>query len=139
MILVDSKAYLLVNKDHPLANRDTFSVAELESERFITMTSGNSIQKITVNACADAGFTPNIAIQTDDPFYLRKYIEMGLGIAFVPANSWSGLFPEGVVLKRLKHIRRKTYAFLPKGKYTKRSVELFLQVLRDEVSEEKNR
>ena len=33
------------------------------------------------------------------------------------------------------HIRRKTYAFLPKGKYTKHSVELSLQALRDEVSE----
>jgi hypothetical protein len=44
------------------------------------MTPLSSLYKNTVTICADAGFTPNIAIQTDDPFYVRKYIEMGLGI-----------------------------------------------------------
>ena len=137
ILLVDEEICLAVNREHLLANCETVSVSALENERFITMTAGNSMQKITVNLCADAGFTPNIAIQTDDPFYLRKYIEMGLGIAFVPSNSWSGLFPESVVLKRLERIRRKTYAFLPKGVYTKRSVELFLEALISEVTREK--
>ena len=134
-LLVDEEICIALNVSHPRASKQTVSVAELENERFITMTSGNSMQKITVNVCADAGFSPNIAIQTDDPFYLRKYIEMGLGIAFVPTNSWKGLFHDGVVLKRLDHIRRKTYIFLPKGKYIRRSVELFLQALRDETVE----
>lgn len=129
ILLVDEEICVAVNKDHYLAKKDTVSVSELEKERFITMTAGSSMQKITANVCADAGFVPNIAIQTDDPFYLRKYVEMGLGIAFVPTNSWSGLFPENVVLKKLENIRRKTYAFMPKGKYTKRSAELFLQAL----------
>lgn len=133
ILLVDEEICVAVSRDHPLAKRASVSVSDLEKERFITMTAGNSIQKITVNACADAGFAPDIAIQTDDPFYLRKYVEMGLGIAFVPTNSWSGLFPENIVLKKLEHIRRKTYAFLPKGKYTKRSAELFLQALCEET------
>ena len=128
-LLVDEEICVAMSKEHPLAYGDHIDVSCLENERFITMTAGSSMHKITVSLCNDAGFTPNIAIQTDDPFYLRKYVEMGLGIAFVPTNSWDGLFPENVVLKQLDHIRRKTYAYLPEGKYIRRSVELFLQTL----------
>lgn len=128
-LLVDDEICVALRRDHRLAGKERVTVADLERERFITMTSGNSLQKITVNACADAGFAPNIAIQTDDPFYLRKYIQMGLGIALVPANSWSGLFPEEVVLKPLNGIRRKTYAYIPKGRYVKQPVSAFLHVL----------
>ena len=122
--------------DHPLAEEEDFSVASLEHERFITMTEQSSIQRITVSACWEAGFVPNIAIQTDDPFYVRKYVEMGLGIAFVPANSWRGLFPESIVLKKAEQLRRRTYAYLPKRKETKRSVEAFLEMLTETAREE---
>ena len=134
-LIVDESICIAINKEHPLLGKKAFSVADLAQERFITMTSGTSHKKITINVCADAGFVPNIAIQTDDPFYLRKYIEMGLGIAVVPSNSWRGLFTDKVVLKNVDNTRRKTYAFLPKRKYIKRSVELFLQVLCDEAAE----
>ena len=134
-LIVDEAICIAMNKEHPLLEKKAFSVADLEKECFITMTSGTSHKKITFNACADAGFVPNIVIQTDDPFYLRKYIEMGLGIAFVPSHSWRGLFTDKVVLKNVDNIRRKTYAFLPRRKYIKRSVEMFLQALCDEAAE----
>lgn len=133
-LIVDEEICIAMNKEHPLLKKNGFSVADLVKERFITMTSGTSQKNITITACADAGFVPNIAIQTDDPFYLRKYIEMGLGVAFVPSNSWHGLFSDKVVLTPIDHLRRKTYAFLPKGTYTKRSVQMFLQVLEDEAA-----
>ena len=85
--------------------------------------------------CAEAGFVPNIAIQTDDPFYLRKYIEMGLGIAFVPTLSWRGLFSDNIVLKGIENTRRTTYAFLPKRKYVKSSVRAFLELLQNKSEE----
>ena len=135
ILIVDEAICVAMNKEHPFLRKKAFSVADLEKERFITMTSGTSQKKITMHACAEFGFVPNIAIQTDDPFYLRKYIEMGLGIAFVPSNSWRGLFTDKVALKNIDNIRRKTYAFLPKRKYIKRSVEVFLQTLCDEAAE----
>ena len=133
-LIVDEAICVAMNKEHPLLRKGDFSVTDLKQERFITMTSGTSHKRITVHACADAGFVPNIVIQTDDPFYLRKYVEMGLGIAFVPSNSWQGLFTDKIVLRNMDNIRRKTYAFLPKRKYIKHSVEAFLQVLCDEAS-----
>ena len=132
ILLVDEDIRIAINKNHPLVNKAPFSIADLKHERFITMTAGSSLQKITVSACEAAGFTPNIAVQTDVPFYVQKYVEMGLGIAFVPYHAWHGQFSDNIVLKETDNIRRKTYAFLPKGKYIKRSVETFLQILQNE-------
>lgn len=136
LLIVDEPLCAAMNTKHPLAGRRDFLLSELENERFITMTPNSSLHKITVNICADAGFVPNIAIQTDDPFYLRRYIEMGLGIAFVPSVSWNGLFSNDVILKKLNCVRRKTYAFLPKRKYITSSVETFLQLLQNEASKQ---
>lgn len=133
ILLVDENICIAMSKNHPLAHKDNFSVKDLENERFITMTPKSSLHRITVTACSDAGFSPNISIQTDDPYYLRKYIEMGLGIAFVPENSWSGLFDGKILLKKAGGIKRKTYAFLPKRKHLKRSVDAFLQILKDKA------
>ena len=133
ILLIDEEIKLAVNRKHPLAERVEFSTDELQNERFITMTEGSSLYRITAKVCADSGFTPNIAIQTDDPFYLRKYIELGLGIAFVPARSWQGLFSDCVILKKLSGVTRKTYAYLPNpanSRYSKRSVEEFIITLK---------
>ena len=132
MLFVSEDIYVAIDRDHPLANKKDLCVSDLVRERFITMPPDSSIHKITLAACAEAGFVPNIAIQTDDPFYLRKYIEMGLGIAFFPINSWKGMFPEKVALRKVGNISRKTYAFLPKNKYIKRSVQRFLEILKKE-------
>ncbi|MBQ8689725.1 MAG: LysR family transcriptional regulator [Clostridia bacterium] len=131
ILVVDENICIAMNKNHSFASKADFSISDLANERFITMTPSSSLYKITAGICADAGFVPNIAIQTDDPFYLRKYIEMGLGIAFVPENSWRGLFDDKIVLKRVGNIQRKTYAYLPKRKRIKRPVEIFLQILND--------
>lgn len=130
-LLVDEDFCVAMNKDSPLVNKAHLLITDLLDTRLITMTSGSSLQKITVKACNAAGFTPNIAIQTDDPYYVRKYVEIGLGVALVPTKSWEGLFPDRVVLKKLSNLRRQTYAFIPKRSYNKRVAEIFLNFLSD--------
>lgn len=134
-LLVDEQICVAMNARHFLASKSNLRTSDLEKERFITMTQNSSLHNITVNICANAGFVPNIAIRTDDPFYLRRYIEMGLGIAFVPSFSWKGLFSDNIILKDMENIRRKTYAFLPKRKYVKSSVRFFLEMLKSQSEE----
>lgn len=131
--LLNEEIHIAMSKSHPLAFKNGITLSDMKNERFITMTKDSSLYKITVKACTDAGFTPNISIQTDDPLYLRKYIEMGLGIAFVPSKSWMGMFDENVVIVPIEGVSRKTYVYLPKAGYVKRSIEEFIEVLNEEV------
>ena len=120
ILLIDEDAPIAINKSNPLAYKKDLTIADLKDERFII-----GMSQTTADACYSAGFSPNIAFEFNDPAYVRKYLELGLGIGFVPSYSWADQLSDNVVLRSLG-VRRKTYAYLPTDKYTKRSVRLFL-------------
>ncbi len=127
--LVKEDILLAMNKTHRLANKELITPCELLDERFISMPRGRSLYSLTNEICNDAGFIPNITIQTDDPYYVRKYVELGLGIAFIPSCSWEGLFSDSVVLKQVGSYQRDTYICLPARRKSKPAVEAFLNLL----------
>ncbi len=128
-LLTNEDILLALSKDHALAHKNDISVSDLKNERFISMPKGRSLYSITSQLCRNSGFSPNITIQTDDPHYIRKYVELGLGVAFIPSCSWEGLFSEGTVLKKIGNHTRKTYVCLSQKKKIKPSVEAFLSYL----------
>ncbi|MBE6966595.1 MAG: LysR family transcriptional regulator [Ruminococcaceae bacterium] len=134
-VLLTEDILLAVHKDNPLARRDTIAVGELKNERFITMPDGSSMYTITNRLCE--GFVPNIAIQSDDPYYIRKYVAMGLGVAFFPEMSWHGQFSDDVVFKSIGTVRRSTVIARKKGKYLTRRAKLFIEMLKTAVEETK--
>ncbi len=123
--LISEDIPLAMRRDHPLAEKESISIEELREERFIT---GLSVETDII--CRNAGFAPNIAFEINDPGYVRRYIELGLGIAFIPSFSWRGLFSEDVIFKSVGYTRH-TYAYLPPDKYTKRATEEFLRILKN--------
>ena len=128
--LIDEQIAVAFSLDHPLAARETVSVKELASERFVSMQPGGRVHYLTQSLCIQAGFYPQISIQCDDPYYIRKYIEMGLGIGLVPMFSWRGQLPEGLVCRPLKNVRRTTYAFWDPSRYMTKATRQFLELLR---------
>ncbi len=123
VLIVEEDLLIAMHKDNPLSNKEVLTVSDLKSERFIV---GLAAQ--TDEECKKAGFVPNIAFELNDPAYVRKYIEMKLGIAFIPSVSWRNLFSDNVVLRNVG-VKRKTYAFIPSNKHTKKSVTIFLEYL----------
>lgn len=81
------------------------------------MPQGSSLRYYTDTLCNNAGFIPNIAIESDDPYYIREYLKLGLGIAFVPEFSWKGLFPNNISLVTLNtnNVYRETKVFTKKN------------------------
>ena len=128
-LLAEDDILLAISKSNPLSTETDLTVSDLKNERFISMPRGRSLFTITKSICSDAGFTPNISIQTDDPFYIRKYVELGLGIAFIPSCSWQGLFSDNVVLRDVGGFKRSTFVFLPPSKKHKKEVDEFIKCL----------
>lgn len=124
-----SEEMMLAVKKGSEWDREYTNLSELSSARFVSMYSSHSLYRITYKVCTDAGFKPNIAIQSDDPYYMRKYIELGMGVGIVPSVSWRGLFTDGVVLKSIGKITRETYIYSDPEKYMPTVVKLFLDEL----------
>ena len=58
--LVSDHLIALVSEKHPIARHERVSLKELKNERFLLPTTQSDLHKICVNACAKAGFTPNV-------------------------------------------------------------------------------
>jgi len=126
-LLVTEDINIAMEKSNPLATKKNISVSDIKNERFITMPKGTSQYKITHDICQTADFVPNIVVQTDDPFYIRKYIELGLGIAIVPSLSWKGQFSDNVICKKIGNLKRNTYVF--RRKNISRATDEFIRIL----------
>lgn len=115
--LVKEAFKLAINKSHPLANSKSIDIADLKEERFISMPKGSSMREFTETLCALHGFAPKVAIECDDPFYIREYIGMGMGISLVPEFSWAGQYPDNVVLMSLngKALVRETKVYVKRN------------------------
>ncbi len=134
--LMVEKVMLAVNKSSHLATLKRVDVAALRNERFVTMSKNSRFFDFSDKICQEAGFVPNTVISTDDPYYVRKYVEMGLGIAFVPSVSWRGLFSENIMLLDIGGYERSTKLFLRADRAPTRRAVLFSEILKETFADE---
>ncbi len=132
-LLADEEILLAMNKTHPLAKKPSLSFEDFKNERFISMPKSASLYSITYDIFKSFGAEPNITIETDDPSFVRKYIELGLGISFIPSYSWHGLLSDNVILRNVGSYRRKTYIYLPRSRKIRKAVKEFLIFLNNSV------
>jgi len=136
-LMISEDIMLAVIKGSKYADAEEISVSSLSGEAFVTMNEKTSLYALTNSICADFGFKPKIAVQSDDPFYVRKCIEAGLGISFVPSFSWKGQFSDNIVLKRISGYIRETYIYTDKNKYlpiyTRRFIDALVRECKIEV------
>lgn len=120
-LLFEEEIMLAVNKLHPFSSRQTVSLDDIKNERFISMPNSSELGKIVKSECKKHSITLNNTIICDDPFYVRKYVALDMGVAFAPSIAWRGLWSENVKLISIKDekIRRRTYLFSAKNTKTK--------------------
>lgn len=128
-LLVRERILLAVEKQNKIAHLKQINQKNLENEKFITPRDNGGLYDITEEICNKLGFEPHIVIQSDDPYYIRKYVEMGMGISFIPEKSWKGLFSENVVLKDVGDKKRDTYLYTHKNRYHTMALKHFTELL----------
>jgi len=88
---------LTVSRDSPLCDRK-LSMKQLSGQRFISLGSHSNVHKSLIAACRRAGFSPNIAIRSNDMKYYEKLVESGIGI--------------GIERNNLKSLQQRNIAYL---------------------------
>ncbi len=128
-LMISEDIVLAVMKGSKYADAQEIDISTLSGEAFVTMNEKSNLYALTNFICADFGFKPRIAVQSDDPFYVRKCIEAGLGISFVPSFSWKGQFSDNVVFKKISGYKRETYIYTDKDKYLPIYIRRFIDAL----------
>ena len=83
--LLDDPMFLVMPREHPLADKPDIGLADLADEAFIQ----GSLQTcpdttILLRACNAAGFEPRIAFHSDDYTAIQGFIAAGVGVGLVP-------------------------------------------------------
>ena len=128
-LLLREPILLACHRTHPFASQETVSPNALDNQPFIAMSAGNSMHEILTRICEQENVTLKIAIQSDDPYYVKKYLDEGLGLAFVPSVSWKNTLSKNTLLKPFGAYARDTFVFYDEPKFLSFAQKEFLQTL----------
>jgi len=85
--LFEDELLLIVARDHRLAKKKVATVADIERERLILFERGASIRRATDQFFTSVGVRPDLALESNDTYFIKLMVEHGLGISLLP--SWA--------------------------------------------------
>ncbi len=127
---------LLAARKGLLPEKKKLCADDIMDKPFITMSENYSMHNLTQKICRDLGFQPRIALQGEDPVYVRRCVSLGLGVAFVPTLSWRGQFSEAVELYDVGNYSRDICIYSRKNTYVPEYVKAFYDMLVEAFEQE---
>lgn len=86
--LIDDELSLVVSSLNPLSKNSEIKLSDIKNEAFIFPEKGSGGYEIFYDACKQAGFEPNIAIETSHTSTIFSFVEENVGI-FLFFKRWS--------------------------------------------------
>ena len=112
---VHEEIFLAVHKDSYMAKQNSVKLKDIKEAKFISMPKGSSIRDLLDSVFKRINLSPDIAIETEDPHFVCKYIKMGLGVALFPSVSWKKQVTEDIKLLTINEgIYRNSYMYVNK-------------------------
>lgn len=81
----EEEILLVVNKSHPLASQKLVALTDLKDESFLVNESSFDKRILTAH-CQRMGFTPQIALYSNEDAIINKALHYNMGISLVPGN-----------------------------------------------------
>jgi DNA-binding transcriptional LysR family regulator len=97
VLLLTESMHVALPRDHPLAKSATVKLADLADEAWLCGVRPSSCGELIVQACREAGFEPNIALESEEYQVLQGYVAAGLGFTLLPDLALADLRPDLVV------------------------------------------
>ena len=95
---------------HALAGRATCPVAALRDVPLLLSKAGSGIRRVTLEACAAAGFAPHVVFESDGVTTLRAMAAAGLGVAILPRSEASAAGPPVAIVALTEPALQRTVA-----------------------------
>lgn len=89
-ILLTERLYAVVPQGHPLAGEPEIRLDMLKDETFVLFKEGYSLRNIVLDACARAGFRPNIGFEGEETDTIRGFVATGMGVSLLPEMALAG-------------------------------------------------
>jgi DNA-binding transcriptional LysR family regulator len=84
--LVSEEVMAIVPRDHRLARRKRVKMRELAGERFISFRAGARLRELLEGAARQAGFEPQVKLESNESQRIRRLVARGMGVALLPRS-----------------------------------------------------
>jgi DNA-binding transcriptional LysR family regulator len=130
--LVEDPMYLVLPKDHPLANRRRLRLADLAGEAWIGGQPDCECNRLIERACALAGYEPRFAFETDDYTAVQGFVAAGVGVSLIAELGLRSV-RDDIVVRNLGRDTpvRHIYAATLAGGYRSPATQAMLEILQD--------
>jgi DNA-binding transcriptional LysR family regulator len=119
----------LVPAEHPLADRESVTLADLAGEPFIDLPVGFTQRTMVDAAFADRGLQRWISVEVPDLSTLPQFVASGVGVAFLPSALASGELPVRALRVADADLRWTLSVVTAAGRPLSRAAEAFLRLL----------
>lgn len=85
--LFEDELVLVAGRKHRFADRESIAARDIEKEKLILFERGASIRRATDDFFKKVGIKPEMALESNDTYFMKLMIERGLGVSLLP--SWA--------------------------------------------------
>jgi len=130
--LLDDAYDVVLPNGHPLTARRRLKLSDLSEEPWIVSGPHDGCRSIYERACAEAGFEPRFAFETDETMAAQALVAAGVGVTLLPRLALTSLHPSVTArpLGAKAPVRRIWVAQLREG-FVSPATEAMRQVLCD--------
>ncbi|MGC4072885.1 MAG: LysR substrate-binding domain-containing protein [Nibricoccus sp.] len=100
--LFQEALWLALPAEHPLTNKRTISVTDLEKESFIVMKESHCLGGQALQFCQSRGFAPRVSFRSAQIETVHAFVAAGLGVSLVPAMALRDDRYDGVTYREVK-------------------------------------
>ncbi|MGR6980480.1 LysR family transcriptional regulator [Testudinibacter sp. P27/CKL/0425] len=142
-ILFEEQMLLALPPNHPIAQQwqlragdhshtPVITLAELKDTPFIQMNKGHKLHNMLQKLCEQAGFSPNVVLETESMTTAQALAGAGLGAALLPETLvYADHFDKEPCYCRLdSHPSRTVVVVYRKGRYLSHATRAFVQTLK---------
>jgi molybdate transport repressor ModE-like protein len=132
--LLDDPLLAVVPAGHVLAERKAIRLDHLANETWVAGCGGGICNAMLYEACAEAGYRPPVAFESDDHNVLIGLVSAGVGVTLLPQLA-ARTVPPGVAVRPVtgSDPLRRIFAATPSDAYRSPATEAMIEVL-EEVS-----
>jgi LysR family transcriptional activator of glutamate synthase operon len=84
--LVSEELVVIVPPQHRLASLSKIKLEQLAEDEFVSYRPGSRLRELLFSAAAQAGFEPNILLETNESQRVRRLVSRGVGAAILPRS-----------------------------------------------------
>ncbi|MGR3806766.1 LysR family transcriptional regulator [Pasteurella testudinis] len=150
-ILFEERMLLALPPNHPIAAQlklkagdhsytPTIDLSELQDTPFIQINKGHKLHHMLQKLCENAGFSPNVVLETESMTTAQALAGAGIGAALLPETLvYADHFEKEPCYCRPDSKPSRTVVVVyRKGRYLSRATRAFIQTLKDYVTDNPN-